>query len=252
MRAFNAAYLGELKKLFWRKKYIVFIIIGVALCLLWAAVASLASGAIFRFGGIPINLMPTPMGVFPFFAQTLIPLLIFMGASDLITAETAVMKAVIGRPVERWKLYSGKMLAIMSYVAIYLAVIFIVSAVLYQLSQIGRVMSLNGLLQALLAYALALLPLAVLTLFAGLVALLGKSPSLTMLVLIGAYISMRTLPIFMPIFAELLFTSHIGWHRIWIGVRPSPARLVHMFSIVFGYGVVLFTAGSLIFERKEY
>jgi len=247
MKAFNAAYIGEFKKIFWRKKYIVFIVIGVLVCLIWAAIGSLVSGATFRLAGFPINIMPTPMAVFPFFAQTLIPLLIFMGASDLITAEAGVMKAIIGRPVERWKLYSAKMLAIMSYVAIYLGIIFVVSTVLGT----GRV-GINELAQSLLAYALTLLPLMVLTLFAGLIALLGKSPSLTMLVLIGSYILMRGMPIVMPIFAELLFTSHIGWHRLWIGARPSMTRLVHMFSIVFGYGVVLFTAGSLMFDRKEY
>jgi len=252
MSAFRAAYLGELKKLFWRKKYVAFIIVGVFICIIWAVLGSLASGAALRVSGIPINLVPTPMGVFPFFAQTLIPLLIFMGVSDLITAETVVMKAVIGRPVTRWKLYSGKILAVMSYVSIYLAVIFIVSGALSQLAGAGRAPGLNELLEALFAYAWTLLPLAVLTLFAGLVALFGRSASLTMLILIALYILMRVMPIAAPILAELLFTSHIGWHRLWIGARPTATRLIHMFSIVFGYGVVFFTAGSLLFDRKEY
>jgi len=248
MSSFNAAYRGEVKKIFWRTKYIAFLIIGAAICLIWAGLGSLASGVAIRVSGMPINLMPTPMGVFSFFAQTLIPLLIFMGASDLLTAESAVMKAVIGRPVERWKLYSGKILAIMSYVAVYLAVIFALSAVLGA----SRIAGVDELTQAFFAYALTLLPLMVLTLFAGLIALFGRSPALTMLVLIGSYLLMRVLPIAFPIFAEMLFTSHIGWHRIWIGVRPSVTRLVHMLSIVFGYGIVFFTAGSLVFDRKEY
>jgi len=248
MSSFNAAYCGEVKKIFLRKKYVAFMIIGISVCLIWAGIGSLASGVAVRVSGMPINLMPTPMGIFPFFAQTLIPLLIFMGASDLLTAESVVMKAVIGRPVERWKLYLSKMLAIMSYVAIYLAAIFVVSAVLGASRMVGA----SELTQALLAYALTLLPLMVLTLFAGLIALFGRSPALTMLVLIGSYLLMRVLPIVFPIFGELLFTSHIGWHRVWIGVRPSTTRLVHMFSIVFGYGIVFFAAGSLVFDRKEY
>jgi len=171
-----------------------------------------------------------------------------MGASDLLTAESNVMKAVIGRPVERWKLYLGKMLAIMSYVAIYLAIIFVTSAALGT----SRIAGADEFSQALLAYVLTLLPLMVLTLFAGLIALFGRSSALTMLVLIGSYLLMRMLPIVFPIFGELLFSSYIGWHRIWIGVRPSSTRLLHMFGIVFGYGVVFFTAGSLMFDRKEY
>ena len=257
MSGFYAAYLGEFKKLMWRKKYIVFIVIGIFICLLWAAIGSLAAGAALRFGGIPLNLLPTPMGVFPFFAQTLIPLLIFMGVSDLLTAETLVMKAVLGRPVARWKLYSGKMLAVITYAAIYLACIYIVSVFLNQLMAGlagvgGRALGARELIDALFAYALTLLPLAVLTVFAGFIALLGRSASLTMLVLIVVYLSMRILPIAMPIFGELLFTSHIGWHRLWIGARPSASRLIHIMTIVIGYGAVFFTAGSLIFDRKEY
>jgi len=257
MSGFYAAYLGEFKKLLWRKKYIVFLVIGVVICLIWAAIGAVASGAALRFSGIPINLTPTPMGVFPFFAQTLIPLLIFMGVSDLITAEATVMKAVLSRPVARWKLYSGKMLAVMTYAAIYLVCIYIVSASLNQLlagfvEVGGRALGASELIDAFLAYALTLLPLAVLTLFAGLVALFGRSASLTMLVLIGLYLLMRILPIAAPIFGELLFTSHIGWHRLWIGARPTASRLIHIMTIVMGYGVVFFTAGSLMFDRKEY
>ena len=248
MSSFNAAYRGEVKKIFWRTKYIVFLIIGVAICLIWAGLGSLISGVAVRVAGMPINIMPTPMGIFPLFAQMLIPLLIFMSASDLLTAESGVMKAVIGRPVERWKLYLGKMLAIMSYVTVYLATIFVASAILGA----SRLTGVSELTEALLAYALTLLPLMVLTLFAGLVALFGRSPALTMLILIGSFILMRILPIAASIFGELLFSSYIGWHRIWIGVRPSAIRLVHMFSIVVGYGIVFFTAGSLVFERKEY
>jgi len=248
MSSFNSAYRGEVRKIFWRTKYIAFLIIGVAICLIWAGLGSLLSGVAVRVAGMPINIMPTPMGVFPLFAQTLIPLLIFMGASDLLTAESAVMKAIIGRPVERWKLYLGKILAIMSYVTVYLATIFALSAILGA----SRMAGTSELAGALLAYVLTLLPLMVLTLFAGLVALFGRSPALTMLVLIGSYILMRILPIAFPIFGELLFSSYIGWYRIWIGVRPSAVRLVHMFSIVAGYGIVFFTAGSLVFERKEY
>jgi len=252
MTAFLAAYHNELSKLFWRKKYIVFLVIGVLICVLWAVIGSALSGLIGRSGVLFISLMPTPMGVLPLFLQMLLPLLIFMGVTDLITTEGTdkTMKAMIYRPVERWKLYMGKLLAVLTYVAIYLACIFIVSMVLNQ--TLGRTLSLGELFTAFASYALTIPPLAVLVSFAALIALFGRSGTLTMFVLVVVYMMMSALPVIFPIFSELLFTSYLGWHRLWIGVLPDASRIIHMLIIVLGYGVVFFTAGSLLFDRKEY
>ncbi|MCL2564708.1 MAG: ABC transporter permease [Defluviitaleaceae bacterium] len=252
MSAFSAAYTGELSKLIKRKKYIVFIIIGLVICLLWALIGSALSGLIGRHGGFFISLAPTPMGALPFFLQVLIPLLIFMSITDLITTEGAehTMKAILCRPVERWKLYSGKLLAVMTYVSIYLACVFIISTVLNQL--LGRPLNLSEIFTAFISYMLTLPTLAVLATFAALVALVGRSATLTMLSLVALYLMMSILPIIFPIFGELLFTSYIGWYRLWIGARPAAPRLIHMLIIVIGYGTVFFIAGSLLFERKEY
>ena len=252
MTAFYASYRNELVKLLRRKKYIVFLVIGTVICLIWAVVGGIASSAIGNFGGITINLTPTPMGALGFFLQILIPFLIFMGATDLITVEAAegTMKGMICRPVERWKLYAGKLLAVITYAAMYLALVFVVSAILNQM--MGRPLGIGEFFISFASYMLSIPPLAVLAAFAALVALMGRSGSLTMLLLIAAYLAMNVLPVLFPIFGELLFTSYLGWHRLWIGVLPQGFRLVHIISILVGYGAVFFIAGSLIFDRKEY
>jgi len=252
MTALYAAYRNELSKLFWRKKYIVFLIIGVVFCILWALVGHFATGLIARHGGFFINLTPTPMGALPLFLQFLIPLLIFMGATDLITAESAehTMRAMIYRPVERWKLYSGKLLALVTYAAIYLACVFFISIVLSQ--TIGRTLTTIEIFRAFASYALTIPPLAVLTAFAVLIALIGRSGTLTMFILVAAYLIMSILPMFFPIFSELLFTSYLSWHRLLIGVLPGASRLIHMTVLIVSYGAVFFTAGSLLFDRMEY
>ena len=254
MTAFKAAYSNELSKLRHRKKYLVFLIIGLAICAIWAGLVSVVSMFMGEFGGWFVGFVPTAMGVLPFFLQFLLPLLIFMAATDLITTEgaEATMKGCVCRPVARWKLFAGKLLAIMTYVAFYLACIFVLSTVLNQI--LGGHMSagLNDVFAALASYALTLPPLAVLAAFAALIALIGRSPSLTMLLLIGIYAAMHILPVVFPIFSEMLFTSYLSWHRMWIGILPSAGRLLHMSAILLGYGVVFLIIGSLIFEKKEY
>ena len=252
MKAFSAAYRNEAAKMLRRKKYIVFIIIGVLICIIWAGLGSFASGLIGAHGGFFINLTPTPMGVLPFFLQVMIPLLIFMGVTDLITAEGSdhTMKAMICRPVERWKLYASKLLAVLTYAAVYLICVFIVSTALNQ--TLGRPLEIGALFTTLGSYAITVPPLAVLVSFAALAALFGRSATLTMFILVAIYMAMSILPIIFPILAEILFTSYLGWYRLWVGALPSASRLIHMLTIVIGYGVVFYTAGSLLFDRKEY
>jgi len=252
MKYFFASTKNEWNKLMSRKKYFVFLFIGIAICLLWAAIGQLVANFARAQVGIAIVLTPSPMGMLPFFLQLFVPFLIFMAMTDLITVEGAdnTMKAMLSRPIERWKLYFSKILAVVAYSGFYLACIFVVTAVLNQI--FGRPLGVSEFFAALASYALTLVPLAILASFAALVALFGKSGTLTMFILLFAYLLMNVAPLFLPVLSEMLFTSYLSWHRLWIGAFPGTTRLIHMLLIVGGYGVVFFTAGSLLFERKEY
>jgi len=252
MKMFLATYRNEWDKLMSRKKYIVFLIIGVSICLLWTVMGSIITNFASAQGGIMINLAPTPMGMLPFFLQLVVPFLIFMGLTDLLTVEGAenTMKAMVFRPTERWKQYFSKILAVVTYAALYLVCVFIVCAVLNQIY--GRALRVDELLIALASYALTIVPLAILASFAALIALLGKSGTLVMFILLFSYLLLNVAPVFFPVLGEMLFTSYLSWHRLWIGALPDTAKLVHMLLIVLGYGVVFVTAGSLIYEKKEY
>ncbi|MCL1819977.1 MAG: ABC transporter permease [Oscillospiraceae bacterium] len=256
MTALWAAYRNEWSKLMRRKKYIVFLFIGLAFIALWTALDQLITGLMGRqsFTGFSLtSLLPSgPMGILSFFLRILIPFLMFMGVTDLLTVEGAenTMKAMLSRPVERWKLYAAKILAVVTYAALYLAGIFVFSSILNQI--FGRALSIGELLISLASYALTLVPLAILASFAALIALLCKSGSLTMFLLLLIYLILSLLPIIFPVMTEMLFTSYLGWYRLWIGALPSPSKLIHMLLIVLGYGTAFFTAGSLVFDRKEY
>jgi len=252
MKAFYASYLNEWDKLLCRKKYIVFLCIGLVICLIWAGLGQLISNFASQQGGLSLTLAPTPMGALPLFLQILVPFLMFMGVTDLITVEGSdnTMKAMICRPVERWKLYFSKILAVIAYAASYLACVFVVCAILNQI--FGKPLHVQEVFIALASYALALIPLAILAAFAALVALWGKSGTLTMFLLLMSFILLNVLPVFVPVLSEMLFTSYLSWYRLWIGASPGAAKMGHMLLIVLGYGVVFFTAGSLLFDRKEY
>jgi ABC-2 type transport system permease protein len=230
----------------------VFLYIGIGLCLLWTGLEQLLSDFIREQGGLSLSLTPSLMGALGFFLQILVPFLMFMGITDLLTVEGAehTMKAMVYRPVERWKLYASKILAVEMCAAFYLASVFIVCAVLNQI--FGKPLGVPNLLIALASYALTLVPLAVLACYAALVALLGRSGTLTMFLLLLSYLLLNVLPVFFPVLSEMLFTSYLRWYNLWIGALPGMPKLIHMLLIVLGYGTVFFMAGSLLFERKEY
>lgn len=256
MMALWAAYRNEWNKLMQRKKYIVFLCIGLAFIGLWTALDQLIIGLIRGqdyMGFSLTTLLPSgPMGILSFFLRVLIPFLMFMGVTDLLTVESAehTMKAMLSRPVERWKLYAAKILSVLTYAVLYLCCIFVFSAILNQI--FGKALSVRELFVSMASYALTLIPLAILASFAAMVALLNKSGTLTMFLLLLLYLALSVLPIIFPILTEMLFTSYLGWYKLWIGALPSPSKLIHMLLIVLGYGTVFFTAGSLLFDRKEY
>jgi ABC-2 type transport system permease protein len=73
-----------------------------------------------------------------------------------------------------------------------------------------------------------------------------------MFLLLLSYLVLSALPIIFPVLSEMLFTSYLGWYKLWVGILPDPAKLLHMLLIVAAYGTAFFTAGSLLFDRKEY
>ena len=253
MKLFLASCHNEWDKLINRKKYIVFLFIGIGYCIIWTALGRLISNLIGRQqGGVFLNFTPTPMGALPFFLLVLIPFLMFMGLTDLITVEGAdnTMKAMICRPIERWKLYASKLLTVIIYAALYLTCVFIICVALNQI--FGKPLNIVDLLISLASYALTLIPLAILASFAALIALMGKSGTLTMFLLLLTYMLLNVLPVFFPVLSEMLFTSYLSWYKLWIGALPGTSKLIHMLLIVLGYGTVFFTAGTLIYDRKEY
>ncbi|MDR0469004.1 MAG: ABC transporter permease subunit [Peptococcaceae bacterium] len=253
MTAFLASYRNEWHKLIIRKKYKVFLGLGVGICIFGTILGVFISNlAVRRFGSVSLALAPTPMGALPFFLQVLIPFLMFMGLTDLLTMEGAenAIKAVLCRPVERWKLYASKIVAVITYAAVYLACVYIISAVSNQV--FGKALKPMDLFIAFASYALTLIPLTVLACFAAFIALLGRSGTLTMLLMLLFYLVFKTLPIFFPVTTEILFTSYLSWYRLWIGYPPGISKSLQILVTVLGYGVVFFTAGSLLFDRKDY
>jgi ABC-2 type transport system permease protein len=193
----------------------------------------------------------TPMGALPLFLQIVIPFLMFMGVTDLLNEKNAdnSTRDMTCLPAERRKLYAARILAVETYAAVYLIGILYICVVINQL--LGKPLSAEEMLVSLASYALTLIPLAILASFAALIAMLVRGATLTMILLLISYLTLSILPVYFPILNEILFTSYLSWYKLWIGATPGVSKMIQMILIALGCGAAFFTAGSLIFEKRN-
>jgi len=243
----KAVLKNELTKLLHRKKYIVLLIIAVLIC-------TSRVGIDFIIAKLNRGIVPKAeiaMEIFPFFAEIYVPLVMFMAICDLIPTEIndLTIKATLMRPVSRFKIISAKITASFLTGAIFYAVIFLACTVLQFVFSTA-----NGMyvLKSFAAYAVDLVPLFVLTLFAAVISMLGKTPTLSMFMIIVAYALMKYCNYFSPVLNNMLFTSYMQWHKLLIGVTIPFAALSVKLGVLLGSAMLLYTAAFALFDRKEY
>lgn len=248
------AVANEWRKLILHKKYIVLLVIGTLLGLIWSLTGRLLSISLNALVGTnylwDFNSVPTSS--LSMFSQVYLPLMIFMAVSDLFASEynDLTIKASLLRPVVRWKLYTAKLCAIMIYIAGFLGVVFVVNMTAGII--VGGVDSFAVVLRSLLAFAVTLVPLAVLACFAALASQIIKSGSLMMFLMILSMLLLTALPLLLPFTQNMLFTSFLGWYRMFTGSLPMLGSVINYIITLLASGAVFYLAGSLVFERKDF
>ncbi len=240
-------FKNEMFKLVSKKKYIVFLVIEICICALVAlaqAALSKLTGGVFRIGTFNMS-----MAMLTFFINVYIPLMIFMAAGDLFPSELidGSIKAVLMRPVSRFKVYLGKVSAIVMIALIYLFSLFMVTSI-FEIAFGGGAFSI---LENLGAYMLDVVPLLILVLFAALINQVTKSSTLAMFISIILYVLLIIIGIFIPQMSGLLFTGYSQWHNIWIGNMLPFGAMISKIGLLVGYGIVFMCSGYYIFDKRD-
>lgn len=249
MFTFKASLQNELRKLFARKKYIVFLIIEVGICLIWAAVnafvVKISHGTVpesWLIGGLQMSMLG-------FFVWAYIPLLVFMAACDLYAGEAhdGTIRATFMRPVSRGKQYFSKVLAIFIMASIYMIVLLLLTTAI---KAIGAA-TFAGLWESTAAYILDLIPMIVLILFAAMINQFSNSTSLSVILCIILYMGMLIAGILIPQLSGHLFTGYLHWHTLWLGIILPFRAIITKIGILAGYSIIFGAVGYYLFERKE-
>ncbi|WP_027398678.1 ABC transporter permease [Anaerovorax odorimutans] len=249
MRIFTASLKNELKKIISRKKFLVFLIIEIIICLLSGLVQLVISKASSGMISTSLVFSNMPMTMLAFFVQIYIPLIIFMATCDLFSGEVndGTIRATFMRPVSRFKQYFSKIFAILILSGAYLLFLFVLTTVM-------KVITTNSIVnfgQNFLAYSLDLIPLFILILFVAMLNQFTNSPSLAFFICVIIYIALYVIGILVPIMSGLFFTGYLQWHNLFLGIlMPFKAIIIKM-GILISYGMIFGCIGYYLFERRE-
>jgi ABC-2 type transport system permease protein len=236
---------AELLKIFWRGKYRALLAINAVIC----ALVSLLGVSGVRLGSVTLALPNATFNALSLFGPFLLPLAIFMLSADLYAQEleSKSIKNVLVRPVNRLSAYMAKALAILAYVAVTLAVLFVISAAFQSAAGFDAM----SLAVALLSYALTLVPLAAFVATAAFFAVLIPNSSLTMFVSVLLYIACSIAGSVWSGVDAVLYTSYVGWHKMWIGQGMPPLSLISASALLLSHIAIFLIGGYLLFDRKE-
>jgi ABC-2 type transport system permease protein len=245
MGIIRAGMRNEFIKLLSLKKYRVLLLFACLFSILTGVLGGAAKGII---GLLSTN---TPITVLAIAAEFVLPLMIAVAAADLFTAEqeNGSIKASLTRPVSRISIFTSKVLVIILYIAMSLAVCLITTLVW---STVFNGMGLYKFTETFLAYTVSIVPMLPIILFAVLVSQFCKSSSSTVMLSVFGYLIIIAISLIFPNINPMLFTSYTGWYKLFIGAGMPVSNILNVLALLAAYSLIFFAAGSWAFEKKEY
>lgn len=248
MKLFFECTGNECRKLLHKKKYIVFLIIEVLICLCVLLIQSAVNKV--SGGELVLRISNMSLSMLTFFIQVYIPLIIFMAACDLFSTEMQdnTIKVALMRPVSRFKVFLSKTLAVIIFAAVYIITLFLVTNIIEAAvsGSIAKFWTSFG------AYMLDIIPLVDLVLMAVLINQITKSGSLAMFLCILIYVVLCVVGVFVPAASGLLFTGYLQWHKIWLGATLPIGAMLSKIGLLAGYGLVFGCTGFYLFDRRDF
>lgn len=249
MKPFKAALINEAEKMYRKKKATVIVVISLVSIILGQLMILIARKGLGIRGVSGISF---PLYVLDLFVQTILPLFTILVAIDVFSGEFSrnTMKIAVSAPITRFKLFSAKVTAVGLFVMINLIVVMILSlltGIIFDFSSL----SIEGILQAVISYVVAIVPVMALALTIIFFANIFRSGTAIFFLAILAYLVLKVVGVFFSGFSSILITSMLDWHESWNISSLSPALLLKEFFLIFGYGIMFFTAGYYLFENKD-
>lgn len=249
MEGFRAALINELEKMYKKKKLLIILIISAAVI----AIGKFISIGMSSIGiGVLKESSIFPISVLTLLANTLLPLFTALIAIDLFSSEFShnTMKITLTRPVSRFNLYSAKITAIALFVLANLLIVMLLSTIFGLIFNLSSI-SFTGIVRIIISYIVTLLPIMVLALIVVFLSNIFRSSSAVFFLSIMLYIVSYILGTILSLYSSIFITSMLNWHVHWLADTVPVGKIFREFLIMLGYGIMFFTAGFYLFDKKD-
>jgi ABC-2 type transport system permease protein len=182
------------------------------------------------------------------FVTILIPLFIFIAATDLFTGEGERGTLLQVRPISRMELYLSKVIAISIFSLIILLLEWI--AVMISSAVFDKVFDMAAISSSLGAFIVSWFPIIVLTSFAVMLALMVHSSVLAISGMIVLYLLMMFIPYVLPHSLYLLPSAYLDWYMQWLN-DVSFRWMIQTVTYLCSSFALFFSIGYYMFNRKE-
>jgi ABC-2 type transport system permease protein len=246
MEPLKVVYINELFKISKKKKIKAALIFSI----LSVIVAAIAVYFLNNFAGIRITgSSDFSIMVLTVLSYTLFPLFTAFICIDMFAGEFAddTIKFTLTGPAPRFKVFSGKILAIAGFIIVNLIFVMILSLII----SIFINGNMTNVLKILLAYIMEFFPQLIFALTVVFISNITRGTTSAFMLSILIFLLFNGLGFIFPSYKSLFFTSAFDWYTLILGGYINFSKILRVFLILLGYGIMLYTASYYLFEKKE-
>ncbi|KRE90464.1 hypothetical protein ASG89_09255 [Paenibacillus sp. Soil766] len=249
MVGFKAAFMNESVKLLKKKKIMAAAILSIlAVMIGQIAVTTIKHGLGLRIVGS----VEFPIAVLTFVTYTLLPLFAVFVAIDMFNGESSsnTMKITLLRPVSRFGVFTAKVLNLALFIAgnlLFILVLSLLAGFIFNPSSA----SLIGIVKVIVSYGLTFFPVFVFALIVVLLSNLIQGGLAVFFLSILVFIGFNFLGIVFSSYSSFFITSMFDWYTLWISESINVFKISRQILIMSGCGIMLFTTGYYLFDRKD-
>jgi ABC-2 type transport system permease protein len=246
MQSIKAVFINEIFKIA-KKKKITAVLIFSVLSVLTTAIVEYSLN---NFAGIRVTgNSEFSIMILTILSCSLFPLFTAFISIDMFAGEFAdhTIKFTLTGHASRIKVYIGKILAIAAFIMCNLMFVMLLSIV--------ASLFINGnianILKILISYIMAFFPIFIFALSVVLISEVTRGTTSAFMFSIFVFLLFSGINMVFPQIRSFLFTSSFDWYRLILGSYINYGKIFRLFLILIGYGIMLFTAGYYLFEKKD-
>lgn len=246
MEMLKAVYTNEIFKISKKKKITVALIFSaLSVIVLAIVVYSLNNFAGIRVtGSSEFSIM-----VLTILSYSIFPLFTTFICIDMFAGEFAdhTIKFTLTGPASRIKVFLGKIFTVATFIIGNLVFVMVLSVV----ASLFINKNIPNLFKIIISYIMAFMPIFIFSLVVILISNITKGTTSAFMLSIFIFLTFNGLGFAFPQIKSFLFTSTFDWYRLILGNYINFSKILRIFLILLGYGIMLIAAGYYLFEKKD-